>query len=222
MEAERIRADRLRERFDFVRAHRSGLIQAEVREHDRRRRRFAYAIRRGELRAPVHRSLATEAERDAVPLGELGEVAIDDRRFRGPARHPGDEERRAEPLADERHFEIDVVERELGKRVVHELDFFEERRLRGMLDVRTLAEVEVRALAPLDSRVSHPTASISRTPRGSTPTSSTAAPSLRHASRAAARRPGSKPSAITQSPPTAPELFDTTPQPTAARASSAI
>src|SRR6059058_2232359 len=107
-----------------------------------------------QLGRAMHRALRAEPEADAVRLRDLRQAAVDRRRLLGPAGHAADEERRAEPLAEQRGADVDLVDRQLGERVVDEVDLLEERRLAGVLDLRRLAELEVGALAVAD-RLSH-------------------------------------------------------------------
>src|SRR5262249_57794987 len=86
-------------------------------------------------------------------------------------RHGRDQQWRAEPLAEQRGGHVDLGKRQLGERVVHELDLLEQRGLAGVLHLRLLAQVEVRALA-LTNRLSQ------RSPR--TPRSGPAGRGRRH------------------------------------------
>src|SRR5207248_11586606 len=64
-------------------------------------------------------------------------------------------ERSGERAADELDREIHLSEIDLRERIVDELDLFEERGLLVMLHVCGRAEIEMRALSPLDGRVTH-------------------------------------------------------------------
>ena len=133
----------------------------------------------------------------------------------GAAGHPGDEERRPQPLAEERRRRRRPRDRELRERVVHEVDLFEERRLAGVLHLALLAEIEVRALAIAD-RLSQRRPPARRWRRG-------AAGCRRPARRRAPPRPGppSVASAMPQSPPPAPDGLAAAPTRCAARTSVA-
>ena len=146
VDRERVRADRPRERDDARRPHRERLHGADVAEQHDLGRDVAHLIRRREIGVLVHRALRADAERDARCLRGPREVTIDGRGLGRAARHARDHERRGEPLADELGGEIDLVERELGQRLVHEVHVLEQRGLREVrasrrrdLEVVTLA-----------------------------------------------------------------------------------
>ena len=128
------------ERSPRPRLERRRLHDAQVREHERRRRVGPHLERVGELGTALHRALRAQTERDAELLGDAREVAVDLRRLGGAAGHPGDEQRRAQALAEELGRDVDLVDRELGQRVVDEVDLLEQRRLAGVLDGPLLAE----------------------------------------------------------------------------------
>ena len=96
-----------------------------------------------------HRALRAEPERDARGLRRAREIAIDRGGLGGAAGHAGDHERRGEALADELGRQVDVVERELGQRLVDELDVLEQRRARELGAPRG-GDLEVVGLAPGD------------------------------------------------------------------------
>src|SRR5262249_29013464 len=77
---------------------------------------------------------------------------VDRRSLGGAAGHPGDHERCGEPLADEVHREVDVVERELGQRLVHHVDMLEQRGPRRIGATRG-RDLEMVGLAPGDRRL---------------------------------------------------------------------
>src|SRR5207253_7970867 len=112
------------------------------------------------------------------------ETAIDLRRLLRAAGHAADDEWGAEPLAEQCGADVDLVHRELGERVVDEVDLLEERRLAGILDLRRLAELEMRAFAVAD-RLSHRSPLRAR----SRPTAGRCRPPARRPARAPPGRP---------------------------------
>src|SRR6185369_17881446 len=98
------------------------------------------------LRPRVHGPLAADAEGDPGLLRDPREIAVDAKRRTRPAGHAGDDERRGEAFSEPARRRVDLVEREIGERVVDELDLLQERRLLRGLDVFTKTEVEMRLL----------------------------------------------------------------------------
>ena len=84
----------------------------------------------GELGRALHRALRARgrtrcrAPRPPPPASRLMSAAS-----AVPPVMPGDEERRAQALAEERGRDVDLVDRELGQRVVHQVDLLEQRGL---------------------------------------------------------------------------------------------
>jgi len=80
--------------------------------------------------------LRADAERDATRLRRTREISIDLRSFGGAAGHPGDHERRGEPLADQLGRQIDVVDGELRQGLMDQLNVLEQRRAHRLCTTR--------------------------------------------------------------------------------------
>jgi hypothetical protein len=123
------------------------LVQPEVGEENDRRREAAHGKRRRPAGLVLHDALAAEAEGDAALLGDQGQVAIHGEGVVGAARHAGDQQRGAQPFAEELDLDVDLVQGQLRQRIVQQLDLFEERGAPAILDLLIGAEIEMRLLA---------------------------------------------------------------------------
>src|SRR5207244_11569126 len=103
-------------------------------------------------------------------LRDAREIVVDRRGLLGAAGHAGDEQRSAQMAAEQAEGAVHLVDREIGERVVHEVDLLEQRRLARVLDRRSLAQLEVGALTLADalSQV-RPRASSARTAKARRP-----------------------------------------------------
>jgi hypothetical protein len=108
--AQRVGAHRVDEGAQRGGGHLSRLHHAHVAEHDGGGRGLAHGVGVRHVAAAVHRALRPEAEAVAPRLGEGREGAVDLRGLVGAARHRGDEEGRAEALAEDGHLRVEVVE----------------------------------------------------------------------------------------------------------------
>ncbi len=117
------------------------LHRAEVGQEGDRGGGVADAERGGVRRVFEGLALRSHGERDARPLRAEGEVPVDRRRRRRPARHRRDEQRRGQGLAEETHARVDLVEVELRQRLVLEDVIVE--RVPGGLHARLKGEGEM-------------------------------------------------------------------------------
>ena len=149
MDAQRVRADRARQRRHARRPGLSRLDRAEIGQQQHVGGDFAQPIRLGQGRVQQHRPLRPDPDREAVLLRRRSEREVDLAGLGRAAGHAGDQQRRLELTAEQLERRIHLVPRELRERLVQQLHVREQRPA-PRLDVFADTQLEVLELAPRD------------------------------------------------------------------------
>ena len=149
VDRDRIGTDLLGELDHAGRAHRERLHGTDVADQHDVGRDVAHLVRRDQLGVLGHRALRADAQRDPRGLCGARQVAIDGRCLGGAAGHARDQEWRGEPLAEQLGRQVDLVDRELGECLMHEVNLVEQRAASG-LGATGSRDLEVIRLAARD------------------------------------------------------------------------
>jgi hypothetical protein len=145
--AQRVGSDGIDDRPDLGGRQLPSLDDAEVAEQKGPRRDVANLVGASRAGIDVHRALAAEPERVAARFRDGRELAVDGPRALDSAGHGRDQERCGKPLSEEREGRVDLIDGELGKRLVDEPHALEQGRGAAKADISGGRQIDVVALA---------------------------------------------------------------------------